>query len=115
MPFKRGDVLLAHYPFTDQSASTLRPVLVVSGKKYNKGGDYVVLPISSTVRSGDQFAFVIQDTDTCFAQSGLRMTSAVKWTKVMTIADTVIARHLGSLPAGVVNKIVTSLRSVFEA
>jgi hypothetical protein len=49
-----GDILLARYPFTDGSASKLRPVLVVSSDQYNVGDDLVVSqganPMDATLR-----------------------------------------------------------------
>lgn len=109
--FEFGDVLLAQYPFTDRSAGKRRPVLVVSGDRFNKGEDVVVLPISS--RPTVRFGFLIRDTDAFFEQSGLRETSSVKWTKPLTITGAVIVRRLGSLPEATMMQILGKLKTVF--
>jgi len=34
--FRRGEVVLARYPFTDLSAAKARPALIVSGETYHR-------------------------------------------------------------------------------
>ena len=107
----RGDVCLAHFPFTDASAAKVRPVLVISADAFNSGGDVVVLPISSAPDSKDAHSFMIDSSSQLFAPSGLRKTSSVKWTKPTTIAKTVIIRRLGRLPKEAVDQITSLLFS----
>jgi mRNA-degrading endonuclease toxin of MazEF toxin-antitoxin module len=111
--FEYGEVLLAEYPFTDRSSGKLRPVLVISGKDFNRGDDIVVLPISSRLAENDPFGFPILDSAAYFRSSGLRWSSSVKWTKPMTISADVIERSLGSLPESVVAQIVEKMLTMF--
>ena len=57
MPFEPGQVLLAAYPFTDRTAAKLRPVLVVSGAGFNRGEDFVAVPISSRVSPNEAYGY----------------------------------------------------------
>jgi len=41
--FRQGDVLLAPYPFTDQSGGKQRPSVVLSGDAYNQNHPDVIL------------------------------------------------------------------------
>jgi mRNA-degrading endonuclease toxin of MazEF toxin-antitoxin module len=111
-PFEPGEVLLASYPFTDHSTAKLRPVVVVSEARFNHGGDFVALPISSQIESTGQFGYVIRDSEPYFARSGLRRSSTVKWTKPMTLNHVVIQRRLGRLPGDVVREITGHLGGV---
>lgn len=111
--FESGTILLAHYPFTDHSTLKLRPVLVVSRTSFNRGGDLVVLPISSQVRADDRYGLVILATDTHFAESGLRMDSTIKWAKPMTITRSVVQRRLGILPPSVMEQISSKMADLF--
>lgn len=46
--YKFGDVVLAPFPFTDQTASKQRPAVIVSSAAYNANRpDIIVMPISS--------------------------------------------------------------------
>lgn len=112
-PFKPGEVLLANYPFTDQTGTKLRPVLVVSRTEFNaRGEDFVAVPLTSNMGAGD--GFPILESEPWFRKTGLRCSSRVKWAKPFTISRVVVARRLGELPQGVLAEIVLKLRSVFE-
>ena len=109
---KRGDVCLAHFPFTDASAAKLRPILIVSTDVFNSGDDVVVLPISSNPEADDHHAFRIDSSSPHFKATGLRFSSAIKWTKPMTIAKCVITRRLGKLENGIMTRICQLLSQV---
>ncbi len=111
---KCGEILLARYPFTDGSAVKLRPVLVVSSDKFNAGNDVVVLPISSQPDSSDRFSYYIDLSLPQFAGTGLRHSSAVKWTKPLAISSAVIQRRLGRLDSKCLEEVRAKLRSVFS-
>jgi mRNA interferase MazF len=111
---KCGDILLAQYPFTDGSASKLRPVLIVSSDQFNAGHDLVVLPISSQPDPSDKFSYYIDLSLPQFAGTGLRYSSAVKWTKPLAISIAVIKRRLGRLDAKCLEEVRARLRQVFS-
>lgn len=107
--FDPGEILLASFPFTDHSAQKVRPVLVVGEPDRAHGEDVVVVPISSRMRANDPYGFAVHDSDAFFRQSGLRMSSTVRWSKLMTISNRVIMRRLGSLPRPVLDEIRRSI------
>jgi mRNA interferase MazF len=111
--YKHGDVLLVTYPFTDQSAAKQRPVLVVSHARFNQGEDIVVVPLSSRVDVGDPFGFQIYETDAFFRNTGLRVSSSVKWSKPMTISSVVVKRRLGVVPAETMRQLAEKLQGLF--
>lgn len=47
---KQGDIVLIPFPYTNLQASKVRPVLVFSNHKLNKGGDFLGMAISTTNR-----------------------------------------------------------------
>lgn len=114
MPFDPGQIVLVSYPFTDQTSAKLRPALVVSIAKFNGGEDFVAVPISSRADPDDAFSYLIQDTDEYFADTKLRRSSTVKWTKPMTISVVVVQRKLGVIPGSVLQEIQNKIRTVFS-
>ena len=49
-PYKRGDVVLVAFPFTDLSTTKMRPAIVISSEKFNrKFNDIVVATITSQI------------------------------------------------------------------
>lgn len=107
---KQGDILLATFPFSDGSASKLRPVLVVSSKKFNDGEDVVVVPISSREGDADR-SISVGESD--YKRCGLKMVSSIQYPKPVRIAKSVLMRKLGALDQTLLEAVLGKLRSVF--
>ncbi len=53
MAYARGDVVLVPFPFTDLSASRVRPAVVVSSEDYNvQSSDLIVAMVTSRPQTG---------------------------------------------------------------
>lgn len=112
---KCGDVHLVDYPFTDVTGSKVRPVLVVSIDKFNRGEDAVVVPISSAPDPSDQYSLYISSTDPFFRATGLRQSSSVKWTKPITISRRVVQRRLGHLANQPLAEVQSKIQTLFQS
>jgi mRNA interferase MazF len=111
---RRGEICLAHFPFTDASAAKVRPVLIISADQFNGGEDIVVLPLSSSPDPSDPHSVLIDRASPYFSLSGLRFPSAIKWTKPMTIAKSVVSRRLGRLHANLLDQVTKNLITVIS-
>ena len=94
--FKRGDVILVPFPFTDLSAVKRRPALVISIDDYNRGtGDVVIAQITSKVdspaRPGDHAIGR-------WKEAGLVAPSLAR-SRVTTLHASIVLRQLGAMPA----------------
>jgi mRNA-degrading endonuclease toxin of MazEF toxin-antitoxin module len=105
--FSPGEiVLIRHTPLDDPSAAKARPALVVSSSTFNRGNlDVIIVAISSVVRVGDPKQIVIYETDLCFPQTGLKMTSAVKCGAVFAYPKSQIRRRLGAAPKEILEQV----------
>lgn len=76
MAYERGDVVLLPFPFTDQTATKVRPAVVVSSAEYmDSEPDLVVAGVTSRLPAEENlFDYVLQD----WAEAGLRLPSALK-------------------------------------
>jgi|ERR1700683_3410028 len=92
--YRRGDIVLVSFPFTDLGSSKRRPALVVSPDSFNDAtADLVLAAIMSQV--AEDTPLTIVDTD-CI-DGKLPKTSAVKPTKLFTIHATLVLRKLCGL------------------
>lgn len=90
MSYKKCDVLLVQFPFTDFSEVKKRPVLVI--KDENEYGDIVCFQITS---NGMQSNIIeIREDD---LQEPLRLKSFVKYDKCFTIDSKLIDKKLTSV------------------
>jgi mRNA interferase MazF len=102
--YKRGDVLLLPFPFTDLSATKRRPAVVLSIDAYNtRRLDLIVSPVTSDVAGRQPEDCILSD----WSAAGLAKPSVVK-AIIGTIEQTQVVRKLGSLS-------VADLRSVEQA
>ena len=92
-PFKKWDIILVPFPFTDLSATKKRPALIISPDDYNKGLDVIIAFVTSNMnqkhRIGD---FVISE----WKIAKLPKPSMIRM-KFATIDKTIIVKQLGKL------------------
>jgi mRNA interferase MazF len=111
---QRGDIVLAHFPFTSQGGTKLRPVLVLAAVP-GPYPDFLALFISSQVSQAvSGFDLVLDPTDPAFARSGLKVASVFRIGKVASLSGTLLGGTLGHLDAGVFDEIVRRLTHLFQ-
>jgi mRNA interferase MazF len=91
-----GDIVLVRFPFTDLSATKVRPAVVLA----IHGADLAIAGVFSM--SGQDFRetwLVLSEQDPAFPQTGLKTTSVVKGERIAVIEQSVVSRKLGSLSA----------------
>ena len=92
--YKRGDVVLVPFPFSNQTATKKRPAVVISSSLYNeKTNDVVIIAVTSKV---EKSAMVGECLIADWQSAGLLKPSAVK-PAISTIEQVLVMRKLGSL------------------
>ena len=88
-----GQVVVVHFPFSDLSASKLRPAVVLgeAGR-----GDWILCQITSK-SYGDPHAIQLDAAD--FARGSLRLTSYARPGKLFTAHASLVAGSVGDLVA----------------
>jgi mRNA interferase MazF len=111
--YKRGDVVLVPFPFTDLTATKQRPALVVSSDAFNSThADVVVTAITSQVPptlSDDEFLISTQELPLC----GLPKASIIKLSKIITLHQQLIIKRIGALPQVTLTVVLARIRNQF--
>lgn len=89
--FATGQVVIVHFPFSDLTASKLRPAVVLAAAGR---GDWILCQITSK-SYGDDKAIALNDAD--FARGSLRLASFVRPGKLFTAHGSLIANQAGEL------------------
>jgi mRNA interferase MazF len=113
MPLAKGDVILVPFPFTDLSQTKLRPAVVLWANSSVQ--DVTLCFISS--QKVDQLAsneFVISASDPEFAMTGLKVTSKVRVTRLVTLERRLLRRRLGRLGDQMMSSLDQTLRNAFQ-
>lgn len=112
---KPGDVILISYPFTDLSATKVRPALVISSEEYNqREDDVIVLPITHNINRGSEEDIYLQTRDNGFQETGLKKASAIRTGKIFTLQKDLAKSRLGSIYEKLLDEIRRGLKKLLE-
>ncbi|MBI5814233.1 MAG: type II toxin-antitoxin system PemK/MazF family toxin [Nitrospinae bacterium] len=110
-PYKRGEVILVPFPFSDQTAAKKRPAVVISSSRYNAiSKDIIIMAVTSkTDKPFDAGSCVIKE----WKKANLLKPSVVK-PAVSPIEQTLVLKRLGTLSADDSNSLDGALKELFE-
>ena len=91
MIYRKGDIVLIHFPFTDLSKSKKRPVLII--KDENSLHDIVCFQITS---KSTQDALYKIDSHS-LKEGELKLASFVKYDKCFTLSSEIVDKKLASI------------------
>jgi mRNA interferase MazF len=109
---RRGDVVLAWYPFASGAGGKRRPCLVIQNDLDNaRLTNTVVVQITSNLRAASAPTQLLIKVNTPEGrQSGLLHDSLVSCNNLATIEQGLVAKTIGSLPVSVVTQVDACLK-----
>src|SRR5438046_2940790 len=111
--YKRGEVVLVPFPFTDLSSAKQRPALVISADAFNATRDDVlVAAITSQVPTAlapDEFMIPAAELTAC----GLPKLSILRLSKLVALHRQLVIKRIGVLPAPTLAQVLARLRQLF--
>ena len=101
------DIVLIPFPYSDLSQHKKRPVVVISGKEYNKkNSDLICCAITSNPRDyANSILISTKDLDT----GTLNYDSKIKPNKVFTLEQNKVIKHIGRLNISKSKEVVSNL------
>lgn len=116
MSLRRGDVVLAWYPFHTGTGGKRRPCLIVQNDTDNQRlTNTIVVQITSNLSAAAVPTQVLVEVATAEGQqSGLLHNSLVSCNNLATIEQARIHRSIGSLPAGAMRRVDDALKHSLE-
>ena len=108
--YKRGDIVLVPFPFTDLTSSKRRPALVVSPDSFNAQQQDLVLVAITSHLTNDELRIDERD---CI-DGRLPRASAVKPTKLFTIHSTLVVKKLCALRREKLDAVLNEIRRFFS-
>lgn len=106
--FKKWEVILVPFPFTDLTTNKKRPALIISHNDYNKSENLVIALITSNIRDSYEDYKIVKWTE-----AGLPKESVIKM-KFATVDKSIIVRKLGKLKKEDIDSFRTKLLAFFE-
>jgi mRNA interferase MazF len=116
MSFRRGDVVLAWYPFASGKGAMRRPCVVVQNDADNtKLQNTVVAQVTSSLkRTGDKSHCLIEAASADGKQTGLLHDSLVSCNNLATIELALIDRKIGERSAALTAMVNACLKAALD-
>ena len=110
-PYKKGDIILVPFPFSNQTFSKKRPAVVISSDFYNSRYlDIIIMAVTSNtqnpLRTGE---CLIED----YASAGLLKPSVIK-SAISSINKSLILKKLGALSSGDLDLLDKTLKELLS-
>jgi mRNA interferase MazF len=105
----KGKLVLIPFPFTDLTATKLRPALIL----YEGEKDVVVAFISSRIQKPKATDIAIDEKHPEFNQTGLKLTSVIKLDKIATISKELILGEIGKIGAKLKEEINRKIPEIY--
>lgn len=101
---QKGNIVLALFPFSDFSETKLRPAVILWASDTNQ--DVTICFITSqNIANVSSDEFLLQPSNPEFLNTGLKVVSKVRVTKIVTLERKLIIRKLGELGNGYISKL----------
>jgi mRNA interferase MazF len=107
-----GEIWLVRFPFSDLTATKVRPALVLATHRQ----DVIILGIFSKIPTGNLSRnwVLMADIHPQFDQTGLKKSSVIRADKVATVHQSIFQTQLGTLPSNQMPSVETALRSALN-
>ena len=93
---RAGQIVLTPFPYTELSATKLRPVLML--RQASHFDDWLVCMVSSQVQQAEtNFDEIISSTDSDFADSGLKMPSVLRLSRLAVLDGSLLLGSIGAI------------------
>ena len=106
MEYKKGDIVIIDFPFSDLTRVKKRPAIVISNDKVNKTGDILLVQIPSKYKS-DGLSYTIQEDD--FRLKKLPLESYIRLHKLFLLKSDLVLYKFSELKAKPLQEVIENI------
>ena len=110
----RNRIVLVPFPFDDLTSTKVRPAVCLTDEIGPHHHVVLAFITSQVPESPSVTDIVLRPEDPDFAVTGLRVASAIRLHRLMTVGTEMIRRTLGTLPDHVAVRVKGALRELFQ-
>ena len=108
--YKKGDIILVPFPFSDQTFVKKRPAVVISPDFHNNLSlDIVIMAVTSNTKNPMRTDCIIKD----YNAAGLLKPSVIK-PAISTLDKSLVLKKLGNLSSGDLDLLNKALRELLD-
>ena len=110
--YKRGDIVLVAFPFTDLSSSKRRPALIVSPDSFNTSKQDVVLIAITSQIDTNRHTVNLEEED--YVDGRLPKPSMIRIAKMFTMHSALIAKRICGISAPKLEQVLQAIREFYS-
>ena len=112
MKYKKGDIVIIGFPFSDLSKAKKRPALIISNDTVNKTGDYLMVQVTSKIRN-DNLTLPINKTDFVNGKE-LPLQSCIRLHKIFLLNESLIISKNTSVTLGFIDSTIENITQLLK-
>ncbi|MDD3861748.1 MAG: type II toxin-antitoxin system PemK/MazF family toxin [Candidatus Gracilibacteria bacterium] len=107
----QGDIVIADYPFSSLKQSKIRPAVIVSNERFNKGEDIILVPVT-TVGDGQYRSKISTDA---LEEGYLTRESYIHYSNLFTMEKRLIMQKVAKLKPTLISDLIDNISKNFRA
>jgi mRNA interferase MazF len=108
------DIILVPFPFDDLSANKLRPAICLTDSITPHNHVIIAFITSQVAKATESSDIIIANTDFDFPLTGLKISSAIRLHRLVTVDIAIITRRLGQLPSSFEIQLKQKITHLFD-
>lgn len=112
MKYKKGDIVIIGFPFTDLSSVKKRPALIVSNNIVNATGDFLMVQITTKGRK-DELTLPVKKTD-FEDEKSLPLDSYLRLHKIFLLNESLVLYKAASVKKVFLSKAINNIVQLFK-
>lgn len=111
--YKQRDIVLTPFPFSDQSATKVRPVLILSNDLYNRqSADILVCGLTSNLKAAPYSIYI--DLIDVEQVGSLRQPARIKVDAIASLDQTLIIKSIARLKQPVFARVIAEITKLLK-
>ncbi len=112
MRYKKGDIVIIRFPFSDLSSTKKRPALIISNDSVNNTGDYLMVQITSKIRY-DNLSLLINKNN-YINDKELPLQSCIRLHKIFLLNENLIISKNTAVDTGFLDSVIKKIIELFK-
>jgi mRNA interferase MazF len=112
MKYRKGDIVIIGFPFSDLSRTKKRPALIISNDTVNITGDYLMVQITSKIRS-DVLSQKINKNDFVNGKE-LPLQSCIRMHKIFLLNESLIHSKNTAIKPVVLDSVIEKITELIK-
>ncbi|MCB0555178.1 MAG: type II toxin-antitoxin system PemK/MazF family toxin [Phaeodactylibacter sp.] len=109
----KHSIVLVPFPFDDLTGTKVRPAVCLTEEISGYNHVIIAFITSNTLKASEKSDLILDIKDPEFYKTGLKVTSAIRLHRLVTLPSRIILRKLGDLPSPYKSRLELKLKTLF--